>query len=330
VRLVSHSRQRCVRRALSRLESGFVPRPQDEQRGRGSSPGHPGTGGRTAVDLLNVLVGLILDPNVGGTRTVGFAARVPLTVLAEVGAKENAIRMALTRHVQRGLLSSQRVGREVVYEFTDFGIRTFAGDVSARVRAGNPFESTSAVWTLVTFSVPESRRDVRSRLRIHLGRRGFRALRDGVWVALNSAAAAEVTRELDPEVAENIALDVFIATPHFSTGLTEILRRGWDVDELRRRHLDFLERWEGHEVATNDALPVMLLFAADWVDLLGHDPGLPADVLGAGWPAQRSARTAARLFRALEVPAGSALRKLITDGYDRQQANLSMPSKPAK
>lgn len=257
-----------------------------------------------------MLSGVILDPHVGGFRATRFAAKVPLTVLVDVGVSKNAVRMALARQVQRGLLSSRRSGREVVYEFTDFGMRTLS-EVSVRVRAADPFQSTSAVWTLVSFSVPESRRDVRNRLRIHLSRCGLRPLRDGLWVALNSAAAEEVTRELDPEVADNAALDVFVATPHLSSGLTEIVKRGWDVDELRAQHQEFLARWERRDPVDSDELSLLILFAADWVDLLGHDPGLPADVLGSDWPAARSAATAVRLFQSLGAPAGSTLSRLL-------------------
>ena len=52
-----------------------------------------------------------------------FAARVPLTVLGDLGLAPNAIRMALSRQVQRGLHSTTKVGREVVYDFTDAGER---------------------------------------------------------------------------------------------------------------------------------------------------------------------------------------------------------------
>jgi hypothetical protein len=107
----------------------------------GSAGPGPDLDGRTAGDLLATLGGLILDPEVGTFHIKRFAARVPLTVLGDLGIATNAVRMALSRQVQRGLLSSTKVGREVVYSFTDAGERNIqrsrtASTVTAPLRLG--------------------------------------------------------------------------------------------------------------------------------------------------------------------------------------------------
>jgi phenylacetic acid degradation operon negative regulatory protein len=271
----------------------------------------PGLDGRSATDLLITLGGLILDPDVGKFHIRRFAARVPVTVLGELGIAQNAIRMALAREVQRGLLSTTRVGREVVYDFTVAGER-IVNEAGLRVRAQRPFDAASTVWTLASFSVPESRRDLRSRLRIHLTQSGFRPLRDGLWVALDSLAAELVTRDLDADLAENCQLDIFIATPFRTSSLVDVIRRGWDLGDLRARHATFLSRWEHLDISdTRGALPLLVLFSADWFNLLKHDPGLPAESLGDDWPGERSAATAYRLYDALQDPAGDALERLL-------------------
>lgn len=271
----------------------------------------PDVEARTAGDLLTTLGGLILDPDVGTFHIRRFAARVPLTVLGDLGLAPNAIRMALSRQVQRGLLSTTKVGREVVYDFTDAGERIFS-EAGLRVRARRPFDSAATVWTLASFSVPESRRELRSRLRIHLTQSGFRPLRDGLWVALDSFPAELVTRDLDADLAENCQLDIFIATPYRSSTLVEVIRRGWDIEDLRTRHETFLSRWEHLDTSeTRGALPLLALFAADWLDLLQHDPGLPTESLDDDWPGERSAATAHQLFEALQGPAGDALERLL-------------------
>jgi phenylacetic acid degradation operon negative regulatory protein len=131
-------------------------------------------------------------------------------------------------------------------------------------------------------------------------------------VALDSFAAELVTRDLDTDLAENCQLDVFIATPYRSNSLAELIRRGWDLEDLRRRHQRFLDRWEHLNASeTQGELPLLALFSADWLDLLQHDPGLPADSLGDDWPGERSAATAYRLFNTLQDPAGDALERLL-------------------
>jgi DNA-binding transcriptional regulator PaaX len=282
--------------------------------GHGSEHGTYGLdlGPRTAVELITVLGGLMLDPNVGRFTARRFAASVPLTALGQLGIAENAIRMALARQVQRGVLSSRRVGRYVIYEITEAGEHIFS-EQGLRVRGRSPFSPSSAVWTLVSFSIPESRRDIRSRLRSHLTDRGFRPLRDGLWVALDVGAAEEATRGLDMEIAENSQLDIFIATPHLSTGLADLVGRVWDIDDLKARHEEFLTRWEHNDPPRNNALPALILLAADWLALLERDPGFNTTAVGEDWPGERSARTAARLFNALQAPAGTALQRLLTE-----------------
>jgi phenylacetic acid degradation operon negative regulatory protein len=270
----------------------------------------PDVGGRTAVELVTTLGGLTLDPQLGGFRGRRFAARVPLSVLGQLGIAPNAIRLALARHVRLGLLSSTKVGRVVVYSITGAAERVFA-EAGLRMRGTNPLASTSTVWTLVSFSVPESRRDLRSRLRIHLTQCGFRPLRDGLWVTLEPFAADRVMRDLDPDLPENAQLDVFIGTPYLSTGLAQMIRRSWDVDDLRLRHEQFLARWEHVEPPEDQALAMLTLFTADWIKLLHHDPGLPADSLDRDWPGDRSTATATRLYATLKGPAGSALDQLM-------------------
>jgi DNA-binding transcriptional regulator PaaX len=270
----------------------------------------PDASGRTAVELVTTLGGLIRDPQLGGFRGRRFAARVPLTVLGDLGVAPNATRLALARHVKLGLLSSTKVGRVAVYTIPDAAERVFT-EAGLRMRGTNPLASTSTVWTLVSFSVPESRRDLRSRLRIYLTQCGFRLLRDGLWVALEPFAADRVMRDLDPDLAENAELDIFIGTPYVSTGLAQLIRRSWDVDELRARHEQFLARWEDVEPPEGRALAMLTLFTADWIALLHHDPGLPADSLDRGWPGDRSTATATRLYAALKGPAGRALDHLM-------------------
>jgi phenylacetic acid degradation operon negative regulatory protein len=282
------------------------PRPEEHQSGQGLVVD------RTADELITVFGGLLLDPNIGAAATRRFPARVPLTILGQLGVTEAATRMALARQVQRGVLSTARVGRYAYFHITEHGERIFS-EQGLRVRGRTPFSTASAVWTLVSFSIPEHRRDQRARLRTHLTERGFRPLRDGLWVALDVHAAEEATRDLDPDLVDSSQLDIFIATPHVSTGLADLVSRVWDLDDLRKRHETFLERWEHANLKRQQALPALTLLAADWVALLEHDPGHTANALGPDWPGQRSAQTATRLFKTLQKPAGTVLRRILTD-----------------
>jgi hypothetical protein len=92
-------------------------------------------------------------------------------------------------------------------------------------------------------------------------------LKDGLWVALDSFAAELVTRDLDADLAENPQLDIFIATPCRSTSLVEVIRRGWDLEDLRARDEAFLTRWEYLDMCeTHWALTLLMLFCCSRVN----------------------------------------------------------------
>ena len=102
-------------------------------------------------------------------------------------------------------------------------------------------------------------------------------------------------------------LDIFIGTPHLSTGLQELIEREWNTDELRESHQQFLDRWEHVEAPPFGALPTLTLLGAEWLALLKKDPGLSSSRLGTAWPGDRSAATAWRLYESLQRSAAEQL-----------------------
>lgn len=274
-----------------------------------SSPATPSgldPGVCTANHLVLTICGLLYDPGVGGFVEDRFPARLPLTILGDLGFAPNATRMALSRLIPRNLLSRERSGRQVIYRVTDELRHLMRG--GDRVRSQRPFEQSQTMWTLVTFSVPESRREERTKLRSQLTSLGFRPLQAGLWVALG-AEVAEAAAHLDD--ADRYELDVFTAKPYVSTRLSDLIRRAWDLDDLRSQHVQFLDRWEHVEPSATYPLAMLTLLATDWDRLLRADPGLPSEHVGSDWPGNRSSATATRLFGALEKRAGRALLDLL-------------------
>ncbi|MCR6704810.1 MAG: hypothetical protein NVV66_08995 [Cellulomonas sp.] len=146
------------------------------------SQGALGPGGATVrrrpEQLLLAFMGELMVAGGAGP----LPASVLIAVLGELGVGEAATRAALTRMATRRLLASERVGRTVTYRLTPESERVL-GEARDRVFDADPFAPRGTGWTLVTFSVPESRRDVRHRVRAQLAWAGFGLLRDGLWIA---------------------------------------------------------------------------------------------------------------------------------------------------
>src|SRR3954464_1943130 len=96
-------------------------------------------------------------------RMDGWIGVAPLVrLLADVGLDEAAVRSAVSRLKRRGWLRAERRAGSAGYALTEIAIaelergdrRIFQSNGPALLRDG---------WTLVAFSVPETRRDVRHR-----------------------------------------------------------------------------------------------------------------------------------------------------------------------
>ena len=255
--------------------------------------------------LLAFLGELVVDRDLGPVPTA-----VLIDVLAELAVTATATRATLQRMVARGLLKTVRQGRTVSYLLTP-GAERVLRDARDRVFASDPFAPRGGGWTLVTFSVPESRRDVRHRVRAQLVWAGFGLLRDGLWIA---PGEGDVDRALGPvledEGASELELVAFRAEEVAGFSVSSTVRSAWRLEEIRERHELFQERWcEVEPDARSQAsLAMLTALVADWLDLLRGAPPLPLEHLDEGWPAARSVSTFRRLHDALVGPAGSEVR----------------------
>ncbi|MDQ2623932.1 MAG: PadR family transcriptional regulator [Actinomycetota bacterium] len=262
---------------------------------------------RRPEQLLLAFFGeLVVDKAVGPVP-----AAVLIDVLAELDVASAATRATLARMVTRGLLSRRPSGRSVAYVLTDVGARVLR-EARDRVFATDPFAPDGTGWTLVAYSVPESRRDVRHRVRAQLSWAGFGLVRDGLWIAPGAVDLGKVLEgvrtdsSLGPGELELLA---FRAEELPGFPVTAAIDGAWRLEEVRARHERFTTAWADVEPdAEAPALRDLTALVADWLDLLRGAPRLPAEHLGPDWPAGRSAATFRRMHRALAPLATAELR----------------------
>ncbi|WP_138758991.1 PaaX family transcriptional regulator [Modestobacter altitudinis] len=236
--------------------------------------------------------------------------RVFLDVLRSLGVSDDATRSVLTRLTERGLLTRHQGGRVASYGLTQRS-RRLLQEGRERVRAPEPFHQLSDDWTLLSFSLPETRRDIRNRLRSRLTWARFGCLRDGLWVAPGRVDLDSII-SVGAEV-EGLQIDGFVASPAPGTDVARFVRRAWDLDALRWEHEEFLRRWERSLPRDRDPLALFTLLGAHWIRLLRLDPVLPERHLGEDWPGRRSAVVYRTAFAALEAPALDAFADLVRD-----------------
>jgi len=251
--------------------------------------------------LLSFFGGVVLDSDLPPLPSM-----ILLDLLADLNSAEAAARATLKRMTQRGLLSRGQVGRSAEYSLTALA-EDVLREARERVNSPAPFEHAEDEWTLLSYSVPESRRDLRHRVRARLTWAGFGGLRDGLWIAPGTVDVAAVLGRSDLVEAAGLA-DAFAARPLPGTDLDRLVHRAWDVPAIRRAHLAFVADWS-RPPRVGGSLAQLTLLGADWLSLLRADPGLPASHLGADWPSATSTAIHGRLRAALEPAARAAVER---------------------
>jgi phenylacetic acid degradation operon negative regulatory protein len=253
--------------------------------------------------LIVTLYGLYARQNHGWLSVAGV-----VRLMGDLGVDEQAVRSSISRLKRRGLLVAKRVGGAAGYELSPVAHEILA-DGDARI-FGRRRATVADGWLLVVFSVPESERDKRYQLRSQLTRLGFGTVAPGVWVAPG---------HLETEANEVLArlgvtgyAEVFRGQHVAFGNLRDNVSTWWDLATLRSLYEVFLERyrpvrerWSGGgagDAAEAFAEYVEMLTA--WRQLPYADPGLPLDLLPAGWNGVEAEELFAAVRERLAGPAG--------------------------
>jgi phenylacetic acid degradation operon negative regulatory protein len=220
-----------------------------------------------------------------------------IALMADVELDEQAVRSAVSRLKRRGVIAAERRGGAAGYRLTEHGLAILeAGDarIFERPRSEQP------EWLLVLFSMPESRRALRHRLRTRLAWLGLGSVGAAVWIG-PAHVEAEV-RQLAVELGVEVQL--FRAEHAGLEPLADAVAQWWDLDAIAAEYRAYLEKWARPPGGPRGARPFAdyLLQLDDWRRIPFHDPGLPPAALPADWPGN----AAWRLFAELSDRLGAA------------------------
>lgn len=230
-------------------------------------------------------------------------------ILQRVGVGEHATRSTLLRMSRRGLLVSHRVGKRVYFEVSARAA-TMLKEASERVwRQGAVNRGWDGNWTLLGFSLPESRRADRHLLRSRLTWAGFGLLQNGLWISPHAVDPRTLLEGLD--VVGHIK--AFRAKTLEGINVDEMIADAWDLETIAERYRGFLSRWEQPDPvpAAPDKLARQLLLLSEWLLLVREDPRLPVEHLPTDWPSVRAERVALRLRNAYQRPAREIVERQV-------------------
>ena len=240
-------------------------------------------GATSARSLLLTVLGEFVLPSGHPVWT-----RTLVAALAALGVEEKSARQALARTASDGVLVSARAGRQVRWSLSPEG-RRLLDEGAARIYAhGAARPGWDGRWLVLVVSVPEEHRRLRHQLRTRLAWTGLGSPSPGVWVGPDTARADEV-RDVLADVG---AADAFVVVGEHCAGMprADLAARAWDLTDLGRRYVAFLDRFEPERPDGDTAtLAAQTALVDAWRRFPFLDPGLPDELLPPDWPGHRAA-----------------------------------------
>ncbi|GAA3441350.1 PaaX family transcriptional regulator [Planomonospora venezuelensis] len=250
----------------------------------------PSPSARPQSLMLSFLGLYVLD------RRVAVSSGSVIEVFARLGVTEEAVRSTLTRMAKRGLLTRHRQGRKTYFGLTPHATAVLEDGRRRIWETGAINRGWNGSWTVVGFSLPDTRRSTRHDLRSRLTWAGFGLLQSGLWIAPGTKDVTAVVTELG--LRDHVT--VLAARALRPTESADLVHSAFDTRQIAERYHAFLDRWDtpGPQPALPDDLARQLLLHTDWLQLVRRDPHLPAEHLPPDWPAIRAEQVFRTLTRA--------------------------------
>jgi phenylacetic acid degradation operon negative regulatory protein len=253
----------------------------------------------SATSLLRTIVGCYLR------QCGGWIAVSALTeLMATVGVSQTRTRTAILRVRGKGLLAAEVRDGSAGYALGPTAIAALErGD--RRIYTARQMDPSDR-WCLISYSIPESQRQLRHQLRRRLAGIGCGTVSAALWIC-PEYLAAEV-EEILSDLGVRTSAAIFLADEtRADGGLERAVGQWWDLPAIAARHQSFLSAYGS--VAASDLTPRQAF--ATWIGCVDAwrvipyaDPGLPAAWLPADWPGNLTVRLFADLREQLEQLSG--------------------------
>src|SRR3954464_15931081 len=236
-------------------------------------------------------------------RIGGWIAVADLVALmGDPRLDEPAVRSAVSRLKRRGVIAPERRGGAAGYRLTERGTGSLeAGGARIYGRGG----AGADAWLLSVFSIPETRRALRHKLRARLQWLGLGTVANGVWIA--PAAVEPEVRRVVEELELGDHVELFRGTHLGDAGA---VAAWWDLDALAAEYGGYVAAWEpaarnggGRGWTPRDAFASHGRHLDAWRRIPFHDPGLPAPALPHCWPGAHACQVFRAFYRRLSGPA---------------------------
>jgi phenylacetic acid degradation operon negative regulatory protein len=230
----------------------------------------------------------------GSDHSLALGSLVQL--MGTFGVSEAAVRQAVSRLARQGWLVAARRGNRAFYAVTERGRRRIE-ELNPRIYG--PVIEWDGRWRMLTYTVEESRRERRDRLRKELAVLGWAPLSASVWISPSDSLPA--ARSAAESAGASDAVHLFLGEYRGPLGDRELVARCWDLAEIAQAYHEFIDRYaaqlererDTRGLSDEEAFVDRLWLVHDYRRFAYIDPGLPSELVPAHWPGT----TAAAIFR---------------------------------
>ena len=241
----------------------------------------------SARSLLLSILGEFVLPNGASTWT---ATLISALGLADV--EERAARQAIARSASSGWLVNEKVGRQARWHLSTQATHVLSEGTQRIYGFGRTETAWDQRWLLLFLTVPETRRELRYRLKVQLGWAGFATTGTGVWVSPWAIREAEACRIID-QLGLGQNARTFVGPLGRLGEPRSLVSDTWDLATLSARYDEFVCRHRGPIPGTPAAaFAALTSLVHHWRRFPSLDPGLPQELLPDAW----SGRAATAFF----------------------------------
>jgi phenylacetic acid degradation operon negative regulatory protein len=242
------------------------------------------SGSPSAPSLLLTLLGEFVHPR-GGKVWTGTL----VDALAALGIEPKSARQALARTAAEGLLNSTRHGRKVRWQLSPAGAALLQEGTERIYGFMRDRHQWDGRWLVVTVGVPETQRRLRHRLRTRLTWLGLGSPSPGLWI-IPDASKEDALRSIIDELDLTGRAFAWTGTAAGIGDPVKLLKAAWDLDDVEKRYLAFIDRVNATTVSSGrEAFVQQVQLIQEWRRFPFLDPDLPVELLDHDWPGPRAA-----------------------------------------
>ncbi len=216
-------------------------------------------------------------------------------MLGTMGISPEAARLSLSRMARKGYFYTRKKGRSSYYFLTEQGFATIS-----LAEGRSVFRRDTKTWDgkfrLISYEIPESRRDDRQKLTEALRCAGLGRAAAGLWAGAFDFPQ-DLRNLLDSPTYQELITE-YQAT--LTSDKRAFARRIWNLSEISKQLTTFIVQYKTEmsdfrqgntpmgEAKDSDCFRRYFVLLKDFIQVMTNIPPIPQELLGADWPAQEA------------------------------------------